>query len=43
MSASTTAGVARTRIIVSHRQLKGWNITPSHYVGQDLSDVWLDQ
>jgi peptide/nickel transport system substrate-binding protein len=31
------------RIIVSHRQMKGWHITPSHYVGQDLSDVWLDQ
>jgi peptide/nickel transport system substrate-binding protein len=31
------------RIIVSHRQMKGWNITPSHYVGQDLADVWLDQ
>ena len=31
------------RIIVSHRQMKGWHITPSHYVGQDLADVWLDQ
>jgi peptide/nickel transport system substrate-binding protein len=31
------------RIIVSHKQMKGWNITPSHYVGQDLADVWLDQ
>jgi peptide/nickel transport system substrate-binding protein len=31
------------RIIVHHKALKGWNITPSHYVGQDLSDVWLDQ
>lgn len=31
------------RIIVMHRQLKGWNITPSHYVGQDLTDVWLDE
>jgi peptide/nickel transport system substrate-binding protein len=31
------------RIIVHHKQLKGWHITPSHYVGQDLADVWLDQ
>jgi peptide/nickel transport system substrate-binding protein len=31
------------RIIVHHRQMKGWHITPSHYVGQDLADVWLDQ
>ena len=31
------------RIIVSHRQMKGWQITPSHYVGQDLAEVWLDQ
>jgi hypothetical protein len=23
--------------------MKGWHITPSHYVGPDLSDVWLDQ
>jgi len=31
------------RIIVHHKPMKGWHITPSHYVGQDLSDVWLDQ
>jgi peptide/nickel transport system substrate-binding protein len=31
------------RIIVQHRPLKGWHITPSHYVGQDLAGVWLDQ
>jgi peptide/nickel transport system substrate-binding protein len=31
------------RIIVHHRQMKGWHITPSHYVGQDLTEVWLDQ
>ena len=30
------------RIIVTNKQLKGWHITPSHYVGQDLTDVWLD-
>ncbi len=31
------------RIIVHHKKLRGWNITPSHYVGQDLTDVWLEQ
>ena len=31
------------RIIVYHKQMKGWHITPSHYVGQDLAEVWLDQ
>ena len=30
------------RIIITHRNLKGWHITPSHYVGQDLADVWLE-
>jgi peptide/nickel transport system substrate-binding protein len=30
------------RIIVHHKVMKGWHITPSHYVGQDLADVWLD-
>ena len=24
------------------RQLKGWSITPSHFIGQDLTDVWLE-
>jgi peptide/nickel transport system substrate-binding protein len=31
------------RIIVHHKHMKGWHITPSHYVGQELADVWLDQ
>jgi len=31
------------RIIVHHKPMKGWHITPSHYVGQDLVDVWLDR
>ena len=30
------------RIIVLNKSLKGWHITPSHYVGQDLADVWLE-
>ncbi|MSP81193.1 MAG: ABC transporter substrate-binding protein [Rhodospirillales bacterium] len=31
------------RIIVHWQQMKGWDLTPSHYVGQDLASVWLDQ
>jgi peptide/nickel transport system substrate-binding protein len=31
------------RIIVVSAKLKGWNMTPSHYIGQDLTDVWLDR
>ncbi|OHC82928.1 MAG: ABC transporter substrate-binding protein [Rhodospirillales bacterium RIFCSPLOWO2_12_FULL_67_15] len=31
------------RIIVYWKQLKGWELMPSHYVGQDLAAVWLDQ
>jgi peptide/nickel transport system substrate-binding protein len=30
------------RIVVMSRRVKGWNITPSHFIGQDLTDVWLD-
>jgi len=29
------------RIIVHWAKLKGWKVTPSHYIGQDLVDVWL--
>jgi peptide/nickel transport system substrate-binding protein len=31
------------RIIVTWKQLKGWHMSPSHYLNQDLTDVWLDQ
>lgn len=29
------------RIVVTSSRLKGWHITPSHYIEQDLTDVWL--
>jgi peptide/nickel transport system substrate-binding protein len=29
------------RAVVMDRNLRGWHITPSHYVGQDLAQVWL--
>ena len=31
------------RIIVNHKKIQGWYMTPSHYLWQDLSTVWLDQ
>ncbi len=30
------------RIVVTSARLKGWSITPSHFIGQDLTDVWID-
>jgi peptide/nickel transport system substrate-binding protein len=29
------------RIIVHDKRLRGWANSPSHYIGQDLTDVWL--
>ncbi len=31
------------RIIVHHKKIKGWHFSPSHFQGQDLIGVWLDQ
>ncbi len=31
------------RIVVMSRRVHGWHITPSHFLGQDLADVWLDK
>lgn len=31
------------RIVALSSVVKGWKVTPSHYVGQNLADVWLDQ
>jgi peptide/nickel transport system substrate-binding protein len=31
------------RIVATSASLKGWSITPSHFIGQDLTDVWLDR
>jgi peptide/nickel transport system substrate-binding protein len=31
------------RIIVNNKKIQGWHMTPSHYLWQDLSTVWLDQ
>jgi peptide/nickel transport system substrate-binding protein len=31
------------RIILHRSYVKGWKISPSHYINQDLSTVWLAQ
>jgi peptide/nickel transport system substrate-binding protein len=31
------------RIIVNTAAVKGWHLTPSHYLEQDLTEVWLDK
>jgi peptide/nickel transport system substrate-binding protein len=31
------------RIVATSSKLKGWNITPSHFLGQDLTEVWIDK
>ena len=31
------------RVVPTAAYVKGWNMTPSQYIGQDLADVWLDR
>jgi len=31
------------RIVVNNKKVKGWELPPSHFGGQSLVDVWLDQ
>ena len=31
------------RIVVTSSAVHGWTITPSHFIGQDLTDVWLSK
>ncbi|MGH8732152.1 MAG: hypothetical protein ACREVB_00515, partial [Burkholderiales bacterium] len=31
------------RIVPSHKVVMGWKMSPSHNLGADLSEVWLDQ
>jgi peptide/nickel transport system substrate-binding protein len=31
------------RIVPLRSYVKGWKISPSHYINQDLADVWLDK
>ena len=41
--ASTVPLLWWNRLVVSSAKFKGWNISPSQYIGQDLSDVWIEQ
>ena len=31
------------RIVASHKTVMGWKMSPSHNLGQDLAEVWLNQ
>jgi peptide/nickel transport system substrate-binding protein len=31
------------RIVVHNNKIKGWRLTPSHYLGNDFIEVWLHQ
>jgi peptide/nickel transport system substrate-binding protein len=31
------------RIVLSHKTVMGWKMSPSHNLGQDLAEVWLNQ
>ena len=31
------------RIVVNNAKVKGWELPPSHFTGQTLVDIWLDQ
>ena len=31
------------RIVVMPKKVQGWHMTPTHYLSQDLVDVWLDR
>jgi peptide/nickel transport system substrate-binding protein len=30
------------RTVAISTRVHGWSVTPSHFIGQDLTDVWLD-
>ena len=31
------------RIVANNKKVKGWELQPSHFAGQTLVDVWLDE
>ena len=33
----------RYRIMPYRSYVKGWKVSPSHYVNQDLATIWLDR
>jgi peptide/nickel transport system substrate-binding protein len=32
-----------SRIIVHRSYMKGWKISPSHYLNLNLANIWLDK
>ena len=34
---------AASAFVVANARVRGWNMTPSHYIGQDLVEVWLER
>ena len=33
----------RNRIIVHNEKIKGWSMSPSHFQGTNLVEVWIDE
>jgi peptide/nickel transport system substrate-binding protein len=31
------------RLVATSTRIKNWHMTPSHYLEQDLTEVWLDE
>jgi peptide/nickel transport system substrate-binding protein len=31
------------RIVMNNKKIQGWHMTPSHYISQDLAEIWLDR
>jgi peptide/nickel transport system substrate-binding protein len=31
------------RLVMARTYVKGWKISPSHYLNQDLANIWLDK
>ena len=42
MEANTVPFLWWNRIVATSSRLHGWHLTPSHYLEQDLTEVWLD-
>jgi hypothetical protein len=38
-----SAPATAQRIVVNHKKVRGWDLTPSHFTGQNLVQVWLDE
>ena len=43
MTLMVAAPATPAAVVPYHSYVKGWKISPSHYLNQDLSTVWLDK